>query len=96
MNTPSRGGAFIRRGRLKEGGVYLLFLIYRGAFITGFTVLRFTAPLSTVPLLQEEFLKNSEVNIKIEQCFVCPNCTTSNKTTTFGCLIDTGVACKPY
>ena len=35
MNAPSRGGAFIRRGRLKEGGVYLLFLIYRGAFIRG-------------------------------------------------------------
>ena len=42
MNAPSRGGkgglgggAFIRRGRLKEGGVYLLFLIYREAFIRG-------------------------------------------------------------
>ena len=35
MNAPSRGGAFIRRGRLKEGGVYLLFLIYRGVFIRG-------------------------------------------------------------
>ena len=35
MNVPSRGGAFIRRGRLKEGRVYLLFLICRGAFIRG-------------------------------------------------------------
>ena len=40
MNAPSRGegGAFIRRGRLKEGGVYLFFFISRGAFIRGFTV----------------------------------------------------------
>ena len=35
MNAFSRGGAFIRRERLKEGGVYLLFLIYRGVFIRG-------------------------------------------------------------
>ena len=35
MNAASRGKAFIRRGRLKEGGAYLLFLIYRGTFIRG-------------------------------------------------------------
>ena len=29
MNTSSRGRAVIRRERLKEEGVYLLFLIYR-------------------------------------------------------------------
>ena len=29
------GGAFIRRGRLKEGGVYKIIFIFRGAFIRG-------------------------------------------------------------
>ena len=51
-------------------------------------------------LLHHSFLspKNSKVNIfiYIEQCFVWPNCTSSNKTVTFECLIDVGVAYKPY
>ena len=40
LNAPFRegGGAFIRRGRLKEGGVYKMILIFRGALIRGFTV----------------------------------------------------------
>ena len=32
----------------------------------------------------------------MEQCFVCPNCTSSNKTVTFGCVIDKGVTYKPF
>ena len=33
MNAPSGGEPFIRRGSLKEGGVYLLFLIYKGRLL---------------------------------------------------------------
>ena len=39
---------------------------------------------------------SKQIYLYIEQCFVCTNCTNRNKTVTFGCLIDMGVACKPY
>ena len=35
INAPLKGGAFIGRGRLLEGGVYKIFLCLRGAFIGG-------------------------------------------------------------
>ena len=36
------------------------------------------------------------IHIYIEQCFVCPNCTSSNKAVTFGCTIDIEVVYKTY
>ena len=54
--------------------------------------LEFTAPLQ----FYMNNPKNSEVNIFFEQCFACPSCTSSNKETTFGYLIDMEVAYKPY
>ena len=54
--------------------------------------LEFTAPLQ----FYMNNPKNCEVNIFFEQCFACPNCTSSNKETTFGYLIDMEVAYKPY
>ena len=63
MNAPSRGGAFIRRGRLKEGGVYLLFLIYRGAFIRGRRLKKGGHLLEDLRYVR--IMKNMYVNIKL-------------------------------
>ena len=53
-------------------------------------ILVFTAPLI---LISKRFKSKQLYN---EQCFVCPNCTSSNKIVTFGCLIDIENACKLY
>ena len=55
-------------------------------------VLGFTAPLI---LIAKKF-PSKYIYIYIDQCFVCPNCTSSNKTVTFRCMIDMGVVYKPY
>ena len=52
-------------------------------------VLGFIAPLVLV-------WKTFQIYLYIQQCLLCPNCTSSNKTVTFGYLIDMGIADKPY
>ena len=37
-----------------------------------------------------------KIYLYTEQRFLCPVSTSSNKEVTFGCLIDVGVAYKPY
>ena len=52
-------------------------------------VLGFIAPLILI-------WKTFQIYLYIEQCFLYPNWTSSNKTVTFGYLIDMGIADKPY
>ena len=54
-------------------------------------VLGFTTPLI---LISKTF--QSKYIYTLNKRFACPIRTSSNKAVTFACLIDVGVACKPY